>query len=131
MITSEKAATLPLHRVIELATKRYGRSMDEDILGLYESLKTDYNEYIEQIGRAIGAGACAANKRENKVFTISDEVPLLHYLTGEYLKCCKCLMLCQIFYIEEGLQALIIAINDILSLYTPIVHHFYCICFYR
>ena len=84
MITYEKATTLPLHRVIELATKRYGKSMDEDVLGLYESLKTDYNKYIEQIGGAIGVGACAANKRGNKIYTIGDKVPLLRFLTGEY-----------------------------------------------
>ena len=83
MITYEKATSLSLHRVLELATKQYSKNLNEDVLGLYESLKTDYNDYIELIGGAIGAGACAVNKRGNKIYTISDEVPLLHFLTGE------------------------------------------------
>ena len=82
-MTYEKATTLPIRRVVELATKRYSQQMGDHLLHLYNFLKTNYNKYVELIGGAIGAGACAAVKRGDKVYTIADDVPLLHFLTGE------------------------------------------------
>ena len=38
---------------------------------------------MELIGGAIGAGACAAVRQGNKIFTIADDIPLLHFLSGE------------------------------------------------
>ena len=84
-MTYEKATTLPIHRVVELATKRYNKDMGNHLLNLYDFLKAKYNKYVELIGGAIGAGACAAVKRGDKVYTIADDVPLLHFLTG---RCC-------------------------------------------
>ena len=84
-MTYEKATTLPIRRVVELATKRYNQDMGDHLLRLYEFLKVNYNKYVELIGGAIGAGACAAVKRGDKVYTIADDVPLLHFLTGELL----------------------------------------------
>ena len=84
LITNKKAATLSIGRVVELASKRYNKSMGKELLDLYEFVKTNYNQYIEQIGGAIGAGACAAIKRGDKVYTIEDDVPVLHFLSGEY-----------------------------------------------
>ena len=86
-MTYEKATTLPIRRVVELATKRYDKEMGSHLLNLYDFLKTKYNKYVELIGGAIGAGACAAVKRGDKVYTIADDVPLLHFLTGECLLC--------------------------------------------
>lgn len=83
LVTYEKATTLPIRRVVELATKRYNRDMGEHLVRLYEFLKVNYNKYVELIGGAIGAGACAAVKRGEKVYTIADDIPLLHFLTGE------------------------------------------------
>ena len=57
--------------------------MGNHLLNLYNFLKANYNKYVELIGGAIGAGACAAVKRGDKVYTIADDVPLLHFLTGE------------------------------------------------
>ena len=41
-----------------------------------------YNAYVETIGHAIGAGACVAVRRGNKLYTIADDMPLLHFLSG-------------------------------------------------
>ena len=81
-MTYEKATTLPIRRVVELATKRYNQEMGDHLLNLYEFVKINYNKYVELIGGAIGAGACAAVKRGDKVYTIADDVPLLYFLTG-------------------------------------------------
>ena len=88
-ITFEKAASLPIGRVVDLAAKRYSKDMCEHIHELYEHVKNEYNKYVEVIGGAIGAGACAAVKRGEKVYTISDEIPLLHFLTGKYYLLCN------------------------------------------
>ena len=42
-----------------------------------------YNQYVELIGGAIGAGACAALRQENKIDAITDDTPLLHFLSGK------------------------------------------------
>ena len=83
LITFEKAASIPIGRVIELAERRYSKVMGDHLHKLYECVKTGYNKYVELIGGAIGAGACAAVKRGEKIYTISDEIPLLHFLTGK------------------------------------------------
>ena len=41
-----------------------------------------YNSYVELIGGAIGVGACAAVRQGNKIYTIADDIPLLHFLSG-------------------------------------------------
>ena len=63
------------------------KEMGEHIRSLYERVKLNYNYYVELIGGAIGAGACAALRRGNKIFTISDDIPVLHFLTGNYISC--------------------------------------------
>ena len=42
-----------------------------------------YNRYVDLIGGAIGVGACAAVRRGNKIHTIDDDIPLLHFLSGK------------------------------------------------
>ena len=81
-ITFEKAASLPIRRVVDLAARRYSKDMGDYLCELYERVKSGYNKYVEVIGGAIGAGACAAVKRGEKIYVISDEIPLLHFLTG-------------------------------------------------
>ena len=71
--------------MVQLAAKRYGPQRGENIMALYDRVKKGYNEYVEMIGGAIGAGACAALKQGNKIYTIADDVPLLHFLTGRYI----------------------------------------------
>lgn len=58
--------------------------MGDHLSKLYERVKAGYNSYVEIIGGAIGAGACAAVKRGEKIYTISDDIPLLHFLTGGF-----------------------------------------------
>ena len=53
-------------------------------MAMYDRVKKGYNGYVEMIGGAIGAGACAALKQGNKIYTIADDVPLLHFLTGKH-----------------------------------------------
>ncbi len=74
--------------VVQLAAKRYGSPMGEYITALYERVKRGYNDYVELIGGAIGAGACAALKQGNRIYTIADDVPILHFLTGECVGLC-------------------------------------------
>ncbi len=83
-MTYERTTTVTIHRVVQLAAKRYGSPMGEYIVALYDRVKTGYNDYVDLIGGAIGAGACAALKQGNKIYTIADDVPLLHFLTGEW-----------------------------------------------
>ena len=44
-----------------------------------------YNKYVELIGGAIGVEAYAAVRQGNKIYTIDDDIPLLHFLTGQWL----------------------------------------------
>ncbi len=81
-MTYEQARTITIHRVVQLAAKRYGSSTGEYILALYDRVKRGYNDYVTLIG-AIGA-ARTALKQGNKVCTIADDLTLLHFLTGEW-----------------------------------------------
>lgn len=40
-----------------------------------------YNNYVELVGGAIGQGACAAVRRGNRMYTIADDIPLIHFLS--------------------------------------------------
>ena len=40
-----------------------------------------YNKYVELVGGAIGQGACAAVRRGNRIYTIEDDLPLIHFLS--------------------------------------------------
>ena len=40
-----------------------------------------YNHYVKLIGGAIGQGACAAVRRGNRIYTIADDLPLVHFLS--------------------------------------------------
>lgn len=41
----------------------------------------EYNLYVELVGGAIGQGACAAVRRGNRIYTIADDLPLIHFLS--------------------------------------------------
>ncbi len=80
LVTYDQAATETIHRVVQLATKKYG---SEHIITLYERVKRGYNDYVQLIGGAIEAGPL---KQGNKMCSIADNLSLLHFLTGECLK---------------------------------------------
>ena len=84
LITLERASSLTIGRVIDLARLNYSRDYAKHISDLYERVKKRYNSYVEKIGSVIGAGACAAIHQGNKIFPIKDDVPLLHFLSGEF-----------------------------------------------
>ena len=83
LVTYEKAATLPLHHVMELIKKRYSKDVSDRLEKTYKFVRSEYNNYIKMLGGTINAGTCAAVQQGHKVYTINDEVPLLHFLTGE------------------------------------------------
>jgi len=85
MVTYERATSLPIGRVVDLAVRRYSQEMGEYIRALYTRVKDGYNKYVELLGGAIGAGACAALRQGNKVYTIADDIPLLHFLSGRIM----------------------------------------------
>ena len=84
LITYDQAASITIGRVIQLAERNSSKEMKEHLRNLYESVKINYNHYVELIGGAIGAGACAAVRQGNKIFTIADDIPILHFLSGNY-----------------------------------------------
>ena len=84
LITYERASSLAIGHVIQLVERNSSKEMGEYLRKLYERVKDNYNRYVELVGGAIGAGACAAVRRGNKIFTIDDEIPLIHFLSGTY-----------------------------------------------
>ena len=83
LLTYDHASSISIGRVIALVQRNSSKEVGDHIRNLYEGVKIQYNRYVELIGGAIGAGACAAVRRGNRVFTIADDIPLLHFLTGE------------------------------------------------
>ena len=53
---------------------------------MYFLCAAGYNKYVELIGGAIGEGACAAVRRGNKIYSIDDDIPLIHFLSGQWCK---------------------------------------------
>ena len=51
---------------------------DESVLYIFSE---QYNQYVELVGGAIGQGACAAVRRGNRIYTIADDLPLVHFLS--------------------------------------------------
>ena len=82
VVTKERAATLSIHRVIELATKGYNKEMGNKVHDHYDFLKTNYNNYVKLMRGTVSKGAFAAVKQEDKAYTITDDIPLLHFLSG-------------------------------------------------
>ena len=70
--------------MIESKVRNLMNSNCSSIISLCSSFPSlaGYNAYVEAIGHAIGAGACVAVRRGNKVYTIADDMPLLHFLSG-------------------------------------------------
>ena len=85
LLTYDQTSTITIGQVISLAERNLGREMGEHVRTLYENVKMNYNHYVELIGGAIGAGACAAVRQGNKIFTIADDIPLLHFLSGMFV----------------------------------------------
>ena len=45
------------------------------------SYSEQYNQYVELVGGAIGQGTSAAVRRGKGIFTIADDLPLIHFLS--------------------------------------------------
>lgn len=85
LLTIKKASTITIGRVVSLVEKKKGKELGKHIRDLYNRVKEQYNRYVDLIGGAIGAGACAAMHRENQITKITDDVPILHFLSGSYV----------------------------------------------
>ena len=102
LLTYDQASSITIGQVLALAERNLGKEMGAHIRSLYERVKVHYNRYVELIGGAIGAGACAAVRRGNRIFTIADDIPLLHFLSGNVTlkwchvtwKCCHVTLKC-------------------------------------
>ena len=44
-----------------------------------------YNQYVRLSGGTTSTGACSALRQGKKIYTISDDTPLLHFLSGEQM----------------------------------------------
>ena len=105
-VTKEHARTLPIGRVVELAVQRYSKEEGQHLQALYNRVKggfstqkmvlllsyacihtctDDYNQYVRLSGGTTSTGACSALRRGKKIYTISDDIPLLHFLSGKLM----------------------------------------------
>ena len=82
LITYERASSVTIGYIVRQAAKNASKEYGQHILDLYEKVKLYYNIYVELIGGAIGVEACAAVRQGNKIFTIADDIPILHFLSG-------------------------------------------------
>ena len=82
LITYERASSVTIGYIVRQAVKNSNKEYGQHILELYEQVKRHYNIYVELIGGAIGAEACAAVRQGSKIFTIADDIPVLHFLSG-------------------------------------------------
>ena len=105
-VTKEHAQTLLIGRVVELAVQRYSKEEGQHLQALYSRVKgrfstqkmvlllscaqihicTDgYNQYVRLSGGTTSTGACSALQQGKKIYTISDDIPLLHFLSGKLM----------------------------------------------
>lgn len=128
LLTQDKASTTTIGEIIKCVEEK-----KSGIRELYENVKKNYNEYVELIGGVGEPGSrgtlvCGENRR----FTIADDIPLLHFLTG---------VLCVYSYIfshtslhidaeEEGRQGndwLYIVLADVVTTHNYIIKNAYAV----
>lgn len=76
LLTREHASSITIGQVIDFAKKKR-KDQGNHIRKLYESIKTNYNQYIELTGGAIVTKAYSPTQGKK----ISDDTPLLYFLT--------------------------------------------------
>ena len=81
-ITYVRAATLPIHRVVELAVKKYVKEseMGRKLLNLYQLIKINYNKYLELTN---GPSTTDGSHKSLAIGYMSEETPLLNFLTSK------------------------------------------------
>jgi len=82
LVSYDRAANLTIGQVVKLARENSSREFGQHLYDLYKRVEHHYNTYVELIGGAIGAGACALVRQGNKIFTMADDMPILHFLSG-------------------------------------------------
>eukprot|EP00731_Ephydatia_muelleri_P026790 Em0018g890a len=112
IVSYDKATELKIGQVVERAVERYSKDFGKHVKELYEMVKVGYNAYVETIGHAIGAGACVAVRRGNKLYTIADDMPLLHFLSDTPEE-------------EEGNDWLYIVMADIINTHNNFIQGLY------
>jgi hypothetical protein len=109
LITRDRAYNkLTIGKVITLAAKK-GNPI---LLALYNKVKDNYNRYVQLVGGAIGQGACAAVRRGNKIYTLDDDLPFIHFLSDSQDE-------------GEGNDWLFAVIKDIAESQNLLVHTLY------
>lgn len=84
-MTYNQAASLSIGDVVDIASRRSSKDTGDALRSTYDFIKKHYNEYVKLLGGTVGIGSCAAIKQGHKIYTISDNIPLLHFLTGKHL----------------------------------------------
>lgn len=84
LLTFERASTITIGQLLTIVERKKGKE-GKHIIELYKRVMEQYNYYVDLIGGAIGAGACAAMHRDNQITKITDDVPILHFLSGSLL----------------------------------------------
>ena len=105
-VTKERAKTVTIGHVVELAVWRYSNEEGQHLQALYNRVKggfstqkmvlllscahihtcTDgYNQYVRLSGGTTSTGACSVLQQGKKIYTISDDIPLLHFLSGKLM----------------------------------------------
>lgn len=82
LLTYDQASTMTIGKVIARVETNVKKEEGVLIRELYERVKKNYNEYVQLTGfTEPGAKSTLACNR-NKRFTIADDIPILHFLTG-------------------------------------------------
>ena len=92
---------------MELASRRMPRVKATQLRELYKRVKGEFNglvgdemkclfvclfvsgaykKYMDLVGGAIGIDACATLRRGNKIFSIDDKTPLIHFLSDSEVR---------------------------------------------
>ena len=82
LLTSEQACSITIGQVIKLAEQNLSSQLGKHIRSLYDSVKQGYNQYLELVGGAMGAWGHTQVQGRSRMLRITDNMPLIHFLTG-------------------------------------------------
>ena len=82
-VTREQASSLMIGTELKIARSSCSEEEEHHLKEVYETVVSNYNKYVDELGGSIGVGACG---QQNKIQLIGDETPLLHLIntSGEF-----------------------------------------------
>ena len=83
LLTPKQARSITIGQVIKLAEKNLSKEFGKKIRSLYDRVKLGYNQYLELVGGAMGAWGHTQVQGRSRMLRITDNMPLIHFLTGE------------------------------------------------